>query len=720
MFEFFRRYQKAFLAGVTAMIVVSFVFFGALGTFMAEDKTEDRVLGKAIDGSEMSLLEMRALSRFLASDRDDFAQPNLFNDGVVRHDLLATKVAESIVERSLPLLKEGLAVTLQRVRAYKGYEHPEAPFLSMKAVWEKAAPRINREWTELKEIQEPTLKAFTHLSNLYQFQSSIPPEWLRRILSMQEQQVSGIHPDPRLQHEDLVMFGFHSLSDWFGKNFIDLMAQFIHNGAIAARLRGYEVTPSEAKADLRRIFADSVQKKNLQQVGYQDALRMIGMHENEAVSVWQKVLLVRRYFNDMGRSAFMDRLPYEEFARVADETTKMDLYRWPLAASMKTGADALALDTYLDAVGARKEKDLIDFPKEFLSVDQVAEKYPELIATLYTAKVSAIDKREAALRAPLKELWDFETLETSWKRLAKEFPVLQAVAAGSVEERFQSLEEIDPKVRGKIDLFARRLLIDGHPEWLDEALRGAKSEEKELILSAGKIQLAHVQDPKRLGSLFEQILASPESALAELQCFQSGDAVFRFENIAKISDRMIKTFDEAKKDGSLDMLVRRRSDGTEAAALTLMAPLKKAVEKKGEKSPFAIGRLAIIAENAKEDLKKNRMDPRWVRSSEETAFAAQFKWEHSELEVSRTTQEDWMIHDAFSLGPQQGSSIHVPADGRIAFFFVKERQKAAEPIFESLNFGHEVIAADVQRLLAERLFDSMVGANAIVIPTEKE
>ncbi|HEY4255072.1 MAG TPA: hypothetical protein VGM34_01840, partial [Chlamydiales bacterium] len=501
-------------------------------------------------------------------------------------------------------------------------------------------------------------------------------------------------------------------------NFIDLMAQFIHNGAIAAVQRGYEVSVAEAKADLRRIFSESIQKRKLNQASYQAALRSLGMHENEVIAVWQKVLLVRRLFNDLGKSAFIDRLPYAEFARVAEETAKIELYRWPLAAQMKNSADALALDVYLDAVALKKEKDLIELPKEFLSVAQVAEKHPELIATRYTAKISAVDKREAALRAPLKELWDFETLETTWKRLAKEFSVLQTVSASSVEERFQALEEIDPKVRGKIDLFARRLLIDEHPEWIEEALRVAKAEEKELVLSTGKIQLPHVQDAKRLGTLFQQILTSPESALTELQCFQSGDAAFRFENIAKISDAMIKTFEEARKDGSLDALVRRRTEGTDVIALT--APLKKAVEKRGEKSPFAIGRLALVAAGAKEDLKKNQGDSKWVRSLEDTAFSAQFKLERTESQVSRTTQEDWMVKDAFSLPLAHWSAVHAPLDGPIAFFFLKERQKVEEPIFESLEFGHEVIASDVQRLLAERLLDSMLRENAIVIPMEKE
>jgi len=671
MLEFFRRYQKAFFIFVTAIIIGSFTFFGTFSTFVdGKEEVPDRVIGKAIDGSDLKLLELRTLSRFLASDREDLWQPNLLNDGVIRHDLLATKVAESLVARNLPWFKEGFSQTLHRVKVFKPYEHPEANFLSAKAVWERAAPVVNRAWSELKTAQEPSRELFAHLVSLYQVQGAISPEWLRRVLLLQEQQYNWIHPDPRLRQDDLSMFGFHSLSDWFGAEFVDAMAQVVHNGAIWAAQRGYEATLAEAKADLHRVFNDSVQRRGLEKVSFRDALRVLGMDEEQAAGVWKKVLSFRRCFNDLGKSAFVDRLPYEEFARIAGETASVDIYSWPLAVEIQTPADALQLDAYLDAVCVHKDKN--GLPTEFLPVEKVPA---ELIATRYTARVFAVDKREAALQAPLKELWDFETSDKGWKQLRKEFSVLGALS--SVEERFESLEGLDPKTRGKIDLFARRLLIDEHPEWLQEALRTAKAEEKQLVLSAGKIHLDHVQDAKRLGSLFEQILTSPEKALAELSCFQSGDACFRFENIAKTSEPVIKTFVEAKRDGSLDL------------------------KKREGKGHFTADRFVALSNTAKKHLEK------WVAAPDESPLMAQLKLHRAEAEISRTTAEEWQVQEAFSLQPNQWSDAHITPDGSVAFLHVKERKISEQPVSDSLHFGHEALASDVQRACAERLFDEM-------------
>ncbi len=679
MLDFFRRYQKGFFLVITAVIICSFTFFGTFSTFSDSEKVADRVVGKAIDGSDMMEQELRAMERFLAFDRDDFWQPNLFNDGVIRHDLLATKVAEVMVERSLPMFREGLALALQRAKAYVPYEHPEASFLSAKAVWERAAPMINREWSQLRAASEPSREVFAHLVNLHQFQSAVSPEWLRRVLLMQEQQYNWIHPDPRLRQEDLSMFGFHTLSDWFGKEFVGVMAQFVHNGAIWAKQKGYEATFDEAKADLRRVFAESVERRGLEKVSYREALRIAGVSESEAVSVWRKVLSLRRCFNDLGKSAWVDRLPYEEFVQVAAETARVDVYQWPLTAEIKTAADALAFETYLDAVSVRKKTDRMALPEEFLPVKQVPA---ELVASRYTAKVFAVDKREAALLVPLKELWDFETREKTWKLLAKEFSSLQDLPAKSVEERFASLETLDAKVRGKVDLFARRLVLEEHPEWLQEALNRAKPEEKELIFSAGKIEMDHVQDPKRLGTLFEQILTTPEQALTALDCFQSGDAVFRFQNIAKVSEPVLKTFVEAKRDGSLDLLVRGRSAGTARQWMGLA----KAVQ---------------------DELKQNRTA--MLAAPKEPALTAQFKLHRTEMQVSRTTAEDWMVQETFSLKPQQWSNIHQTPDGCLTFLHLKERGQVADSIAEPLDFGHAAIAADVQRCLAQELFDAMLA-----------
>ncbi|MDE3046632.1 MAG: hypothetical protein KGJ02_08350 [Verrucomicrobiota bacterium] len=734
MLDFFRKYQRAFFFVITVMVIASFSFFGTFSTFTNVETRPDRVIGKAIDGSDLRLLEIEALARFLSTDREDIPYLshqiplNLLNDGVIRRDFLSSGIADVLVRGSFSTLKESLAQKFQRMKTFKAYEHPHAPFLSAKAVWERFVPALNREWSAIQTMEELNPEAFGHVARLYQLQSTFPSEWLRQVLAVQERQYKWLQPDERLRQDDLSIFGFHSMADWFGKDFIDLVAEFIHNAAIEAEKKGYVVSLEEAKGDLRRIFSDSMQKvqeaKLPLNISYKEQLRVLGMEESEAAQVWRKVLLLRRYFHDAGQSAFIDRLPYSEFAKIANEKATVDIYGWGKAFHVKNALDALALDTYLKSVSGQSKA----LPKELLTVEQVQEKTPELIQTLYTAKVSAVDKREAALRAPLKEVWDFEISDEAWKGLKKEFPFLQALSSNTPEERFQFLETLDPVRRAKVDLYARRRLLEKHGEWVKEALNAAQGEEKQLVLSAGRIHLPHLDNPHRLGSLFEQILSCPEIALSELQQFDSGEAVFRFENIAKISDRKIKTLEEAKSDGSIALLVERVLE-KEYPKLKSKLPTELQVKEfkdvKEDLAALLMGYQAEALEKnqplfyaAAKQAQKELQAKGWTPVEGEDPLVAQFKIQRWEKEISRTNEEDWMAEQSFELLPEHWSPIHVDPTEGVSFLYVKERTASDLPILNQLFFGKEMLVADVQRFLAEELFHLMVKKNAIAIPLQ--
>lgn len=727
MLEFFRKYQRFFLFGIAVIVIASFSFFGTFGAISSMAPPEqDRVLGKAIDASDVNLLEMQALIRFISADREDVANRqtafNLLNDGVLRRDLIGTGIAAVLVEEQFDLVKEELEPKFQRMKTFKGYEHPEAPFLSAKGVWERFMPTVNREWSALQTEEGSGPELFTHAAKLYQLQGSFPSEWLRRILLMQEQQYKWLHPDPRLRQDDLSLFGFHSVTDWFGKRFVDLAAQFIHNAAIEAKQKGLEVSLEEAKSDLRRVFAESMEKiraaKLPLQVTYKEQLQMLRMDESEAVNVWRKVLLFREIFRDAGESALIDRLPYSEFASVASEKALVDVYQWGQSLKLRTALDVLGLNTYLKAVSS--DLSTTTLPRTFFSLEEVEKKTAELVEILYTAKVSAVDKREVALRAPLKEVWDFEIGEDGWKRLKKEFSFLQPLSANTSEERFQSLENLDPNRRTKVDLFARRCLVEKHPEWVKAALDAATGQEKQLVLSAGNIHLPHVENSERLGTLFKEILSSPEHALADLQQFDSGEAVFRFENIAKIADPKIKTLEEAKNDGSLDLLTTRVLEAEYSALKGKLAAdlQKKAIlDVKEELAALLVGftpealeknhaRVLATASQAWEELQKNS-DSQWIRKDGEEALLAQFKAERIEKEISRTSQENWMTNEAFIVVPKQWSQVHVDEDG-VSFFYLKEKIVSDEPLLKQLSFGKEMLVSDVQSFLAKQLMGRML------------
>jgi hypothetical protein len=56
----------------------------------------------------------------------------------------------------------------------------------------------------------------------------------------------------------------------------------------------------------------------------------------------------------------------------------------------------------------------------------------------------------------------------------------------------------------------------------------------------------------------------------------------------------------------------------------------------------------------------------------------------------------------------------------VQFIFLKNRIACEEPILEQLSFGKGILAADVHRVLAEKLLETMRAKHAIVIPLQPE
>ncbi|NGX45829.1 MAG: hypothetical protein K940chlam2_01009, partial [Chlamydiae bacterium] len=140
MLEFFRKNQKVFFIFVTAIIVISFTFFGAVNTFAPKEEVANRLIGKALDGSKLMEQDVTALAHIYQEGE----RPNLLSDGWVQEQWLATDLAEMVALAYFDEIKEEIAESVEKIRVFRPYVHPEAEFLSGPAVWEQFAPDINR------------------------------------------------------------------------------------------------------------------------------------------------------------------------------------------------------------------------------------------------------------------------------------------------------------------------------------------------------------------------------------------------------------------------------------------------------------------------------------------------------------------------------------------------------------------------------------------------
>lgn len=610
MLELLRKYQRYIFIFVTVIIIASFSFFGTFSTFDEGEKRVDRVIGHAIDGSPMHLLEVKQLAHFISTDREDMPQgrggiPNLTNDGVVRYDFLGTHLADLLVESYFEPLRGEIQMRLDKAKRFRPYAHPEAPFLSARAVWERFLPSINQELDALQKEEVASPGVFSRLSVLCQQQSYFHPEVLRRMLVYQHQQCPWLNIDQRLSYEDLSLFGFHTAAEWFGHDFLDLVAQFILNGAAAAQEKGYRVSLEEAKGDLIHNFHVSMERIK-QEVSYQQHLRMLGFDEKTAAQLWQKVLLFRRYFQDVGEATFIDRLPYKDFAGYAMETAKVNKYEWPI--HLASLDDLLQFQAYLKAV-ALPLKDPLALPKEFRSVDEVANDHPELVQTLYRAKVAELSKGQIGLRASLKEVWEWEL--NNWDKLKKEFSFL------SPENSFKSLEKLSGDERAKVDAFAREALVDLNPGWIEEAISAAAPSEKSIVVSGNGVQMPNVKKGKSCAEWLEKALQQDPEAVAILKCYSDdGKHFIRFDQVERVEDRHILTFEKAKE--ALKPLVEK--EGARAKVLSVLKAMdgREKNEWKSGEGPgeyYACHRFAAAAETALAALKKDPNDPEWAVST---------------------------------------------------------------------------------------------------------
>ncbi len=759
MLEFFRKYQRYFFIVITVMVIASFSFFGTYSTFTDGEKKDDRTVGYAIDGSPILSYQVHQMARFISMDGEDPPQgrgvmPNFLNDGVIRYDFLRAGLADVLVSAYFEPLKEGFQSRLDKAKRFRPYSHPEAPFLSAKAMWDRYSPLMNSELSAIQSETEASPATFTHLSKLYQQQSYLHPELLRRILMMQHQQYSWLNIDPRLSQDDLSLFGFHTLTEWFGDEFVNLAAQFILNSAIIAEQKGYRVSIEEAKGDLLHNFEKSMQGLASQQIKpdltFKQHLRMLGFDDRSAAEVWQKVLLFRRYFNDVGQAAFLDQLPFEDFASYAMETAVLQKYEWPQALHFRNFQDLLDFQVYLKAV-SKAPKDPLSLPDSFFSMEEIEKKYPELVQTDYKIRFSRLTKSQIGLKASMKELWEWQ--EKNWELLKKEFSFLPL--AESAEKRFEALEKLESPDRSLVDIFARGQLVDLNPSWVEEALSKAPKSELALAISGSvsgpTIRQLPVENGERLASLIARAQTEDPEAVANLLCYcDDGKTFFRIESVEMTSEKHILTFEKARSVLSdlSDRVLKEEyqkirspkfqtEDGQrkpfaevkEEVGLLAYADLFKALDKMDKsgfrsfKNPiefYTSCRLAAPACAALEDLKKNPLDSHWISLTNGDPLVQQFKLERKECNIQRTSKEESMKEEAFIMMPNQWSPVRVADEGQIVFFYLQEKKRADTPILDLLSFGKETLASDAQRYLAERLLENAKGKNAIVIPLQGE
>ena len=488
MLNFFRRFQKGIFVAITIMIVVSFSFFGTNGA--ADRQIRDEEVFTAIDGQSVKRSEIEALAAFLSTDAKDqlnWGVPlgaNFLNDGVIRNDFLKLGLGRLLFEEYYPDLKEEWEGKWKRERTFQTYRHPDASYFSADAIWSHFAPQLKESLKAYKASSIENAGAhFEKKANLYLAEGDFSENMLRQVLYFQMQQAKWIKPDRNLQQQNLALFGYRNLNDWFGHDFTRLVASFILNASKVALKQGYKVSYEEALFDLknRAMKAFESQKQNPlmtftdPNAYLREQLRYLGMDLGQAAESWQKVLLFRKLFNDLGSAVVVDRETFLPFVDYVSKQVEVVAYQLPKEMQIRDFRQMQRFETYLK-LAAKESNGLI--PTKWQREDEVIT---ELLMKRYLVSIKEADHKNLSQKISLKALWDWQVSDAGWKKLSDQFTALSLAAAESPEERFAALDQLDESTKELVDQKTRIHMTEEHPDWIEEALAMAPAEKKTLV-----------------------------------------------------------------------------------------------------------------------------------------------------------------------------------------------------------------------------------------------
>ncbi len=770
MIQFLRKHQRKFFLVITVVIGLSFSFFGTFNTMIDTQEVPDKKIVNMIGGRSMKQRELNALCQMLSTsvlDPKASRMPNLLNDGVIEKDLLFNGMGTILAKQYFSDLKMDLDTRLKKAQQYKPYGHSQIPFLNAQMVWQKFVPSLPQHLDQLKKQgTECTLATFSTFCQLYNDQTTLPPEMLKQVLMFHQQQ-QGLEADPLLAQADLALFGFGTLEDWFGPHFVELCAQFILNVASLAEKKGYDVKTEEIRNDLfQNIYAGVKRFSQKTALSIEEAeqyfqreIRHLGLDERTVVSTWRNVMLFRRLFEDVGGSVLIDRLPYQQFDHFSQESAKIDLYELPQALQLNDFQSMLKLQVYLESVAQHPQalRTTLALPRQTASLEQIEKRSSELVQRTCEIEFAHVNKSDLESEISLKETWKWEIIDGNWARLQQEFSELNNGIVSSKEQRLELLNRLDPKRRVEVDKFSRSAIIDADSHHIRDAFEQATPRQSriELCGRSSSLPFVGIDNPSQLIALLEKAPLTEQSE--SLLCY-SGDQqnFYRIKVVHRDAQKRLLTFAEAMKNGALDRLLEEKleqmypearkknptyyqlekggwkaiKDVKDQLGRYVFNELLRSIEElyeeeigtlpgKAGELPlkfYANYRLYAHMQQARQDLAQ------WVAQGEESRdFIDQWRLVKSERTVKRSDRLNIAKEEMFALQSQEWSPIKLGTGGSLAFFQVLEQQELEDVAHEKISQGHEILAMDARKQLMMELITMIDQKKAVhFIQSSKE
>lgn len=712
MLGFFRKYQKIFFVFVTAIIVISFTFFGTSNAFTSKEDVPNRQIGKAIDGSKIMEREVAALAQIFREGE----RPHLLSDGWVNHLWLLTDFAEMLAKTYFDDLKEELQERIDKVRGFIPYVHPDADFLSSVSMWQQFAPEINQAIANIKAgPQEITKEQVSHLFALYRAQVAFPPHLLHQMLFYRQAQYSSLKPDPALPRFDLAIAGFHSVEDWFGLRFSSALSQAILSGAALAEKRGYVAGTPQARNELMlnvhrnlKEYAQGDNVPTMQEAAgyYQNAIRSLGMDEQSVTRLWTRVMLCRQLFQEVGDAAFVDSLSAKQFYKEARQSARVLSYEMQPQLKLNSFNDLLKFEIYLEAVSLKRNP--LDIPSEWFSPEEVAQNHPQLVHKRYRVKMREVSESSLVSRASLKQTWDWQLDEENCLKVAQEFSLWGGKAFSSRNERFEAMEKLEPALRLKVDHFARMQIVKASPHLIDEALAKEPFKEEVIAISlSGKAAPFH----NEVSSIEASKILDGEKQRLHF----GGDYTYEVEVLERYSPEIV-SFEQANRQGTLDKLL----EGVLVAAFPQIAEKQGWVDFEEKRQELAACLYADVLQTLDggkpfeqlDEYAKKRFAGHVEKGRGELVQGGQLPWGMKEQELT-LKREDSDCKSAFELQEGQWSQVN---EGRFFKLLSLSEGQMEEKDLQAIK---EPLARQAQEKLMQELLEKIQACSGITFLSDE-
>ncbi|MFY7843337.1 MAG: hypothetical protein ACOVOR_04905 [Rhabdochlamydiaceae bacterium] len=564
MLSFFRKNQKIFFIFVTIVIVISFIFFGGnqsrnQGIF----KVKDEKIGPGVKGGVISKRELELVKLILNANPElnqvNNRLPYLINNKFFLKEVVDKGVVPVLAKKYFPYIQRDLSKKWQNIRNYTPYEHPFQKDLSLNSLWKQFNLPIEKTLSALKNTEKPDqLYAFDLLKELYSAQTKISPDILKMLVAYQQMNEGIENSDRNLEGRDFYLFHYHSLEEWMGSDFLNILSQVVINGAFLAESEGIKISYKEAEKSLIEHLSVELKKiRREEDNGYlyiKDYLSQeaygIGYDYKEVIKAWRYMLLFQALFEQKLKKIEQDPLMGPQLYTSDEEIIEAELYTLPAELSIKDYTDLMLCQIYLDR--ATDSASFSSWPTRILSVEEVYQNEPSLVEEKIDIAYAEVTLEDLLFRVSLKELWDWEV--KNYQVLRKRFNDLFSKDATTDEERLSVLQNLPEKLKKDVEIWSREQIIKEKQNFKELVLNTIPTKQMSLLIREGSSQssLKGIKDLSKL----KYELAEKGPVLNGYT--QDGSHFYKIMLTHKGDNRRVLSLKEARDEGVLLAILEKK------------------------------------------------------------------------------------------------------------------------------------------------------------------